>query len=356
MLTSIGVAIELPRKSLGAPPTMVSASDVHHVGEQEAEMRPIPKNMRAAVIEKFGGPSVFKVKEVPVPEVDASDVLIALHTAGVGSWDPDMRTGWSPSGHTRFPLVLGSDGAGVVAAVGARVRKLKVGDRVYANTFDNPKGGSYALYVAVPVENVAMIPEELDMKQAGALPISGLTALQGLDGALHLRKGESIIIQGASGAVGTVAVQLAKARGARVLAVASGKDGAALARRLGADLAVDGKTDDVAGAARRFAPDGVDALLALASGKASAACLEALGKASRVAYPHGVEPAPKKSGTTIIPYDGVGGAREFAALNRAVEKSRLQVPIGASYTLDKVAEAHRKVAGHVLGKVVLRIR
>lgn len=319
-------------------------------------MKAIPSSMRAAVIEKFGGPSVFKVKQVPVPEIGAGEVLIALHTAGVGAWDPDMRSGWSPSGRTRFPLVLGSDGSGVIAAVGARVRKLKIGDQVYANTFDNPKGGSYAQYVAVPVENVAPIPEVLDMKQAGALPISGLTALQGLDGALHLKKGESIIIQGASGAVGTVAVQLAKARGARVLAVASGKDGAALARRLGADVAIDGKADDVAAAARLFAPDGADALLALASGKSLSACLETLGKHSRVAYPNGVEPAPKKPGTTITPYDGVGGAREFAALNRIAKKAHVKVPIGATYPLDQVTEAHRKVVDHVLGKVVLRIR
>jgi len=319
-------------------------------------MSPIPASMRAAVIEKFGGPAVLKVAEIPVPALDANEVLIALHTAGVGSWDPDMRSGWVPSGRPRFPLVLGSDGSGTVAAMGTRVRRLKVGDRVYANTFDNPKGGSYAEYAAVPADNVGVVPEGLDLKQAGALPISGLTALQGIDGALHLKKGETIIILGASGAVGTVAVQFAKARGARVLAVASGKDGASLVRRLGADLAIDGKTDDVVAAAHRLAPDGVDALLALASGQALEACLEALGRKGRVAYPNGVEPRPRKRGAKITAYNGEGGAREFTALGRAVEQAHLKVPIGATFSLDEVAEAHRKVTEHVVGKVVLRIR
>lgn len=319
-------------------------------------MSPIPTTMRAAVIEKFGGPDVFRVKDVPVPEIDDDEVLVALHTAGVGSWDPDMRSGWSPSGKPRFPLILGSDGAGTVAAAGKRVRRFKPGDRVYANTFDNPKGGSYAQYVAVPADNVGAVPKHLDMKQAGALPISGLTALQGLDGALHLKKGEDLVITGASGAVGTVAVQLAKSLGARVLAVASGKDGAALVRRLGADMVVDGRSADLAEAVEEFAPDGIDAVLALAWDKSLAGLLDALAKGGRIAYPNGVEPKPQKRGAKVAAYNGEGGTREFTALTRALEKAKLKVPIAASFPLDQVATAHMKVSEHVLGKVILRIR
>lgn len=319
-------------------------------------MSPIPTTMRAAVIEKFGGPNVFKVKEVPVPEIDDDEVLIALHTAGVGAWDPDMRSGWTPSGKPRFPLILGSDGAGTVAAVGKRVRRFKPGDRVYANTFDNPKGGSYAQYVAVPAENVGAVPEYLDVKQAGALPISGLTALQGLDGALHVKKGEDLVITGASGAVGTVAVQLAKSLGARVLAVASGKDGVTLVRRLGADMVVDGRTAEIAEAAEEFAPEGIDAILALAWSKSLAGLLDVLAKGGRVAYPNGVEPTPQKRGAKIAAYNGEGGTPELTALTRVVEKAKLKVPIAASFPLDQVAEAHVKVTEHVLGKVTLRLR
>src|SRR5882757_7229648 len=120
-------------------------------------------------------------------------------------------------------MVLGVDGAGVVAAIGSRVRRLKVGEEVYSYNWQNPKGGFYAEYVAVPAE-VASIPRRLDLRHAGAIPITG-TALQGIDDALGLKKGETIIIHGASGGVGTLAVQFAKLRGARVFATASGKDG-----------------------------------------------------------------------------------------------------------------------------------
>jgi NADPH2:quinone reductase len=146
-------------------------------------MKTIPKTMRAAAIDRFGGPEVLSIHTLPVPVPDAREVLIAVDTAGVGGWDADMREGWSPSGHTHFPLVLGTDGSGIVVAAGSRIRRLKVGDRVYAYSFDNPKGGFYAEYVAVLAERVAHIPERLDLKHAGAIPTTGLTALQGIDDA-----------------------------------------------------------------------------------------------------------------------------------------------------------------------------
>ena len=91
--------------------------------------------MRAAAIDRFGPPSVLKIHELPVPAVGARDVLIELDTAGVGSWDADIRAGWWPAGKPRFPLVLGTDGAGRIAAVGSRVRRFRVGDRAYAYVF-----------------------------------------------------------------------------------------------------------------------------------------------------------------------------------------------------------------------------
>ena len=115
----------------------------------------------------------------------------------------------------------------------------------------------------VPAAKAAHTPRRLDLREAGAIPITGLTALQGVE-RLGLRKGAALAIHGASGGVGTIAVQFARLRGARVFATASGKDGIALVRRLGAEEAVDGKRDDLAAAARRFAPDGLDALLAFA--------------------------------------------------------------------------------------------
>src|SRR5262249_45149048 len=190
---------------------------------------------RAAAIDHFGPPNVLKLHLLPVPVPDANEVLIAINTAGVGGWDADIRGGWWPFGPPRFPMVLGTDGSGTIAAVGSRVRRFRRGQKVYAYVWNNPKGGFYAEYVAVPAENVAVVPGILDVRHAGAIGTTGLTALQGVDDALHLRKGQSVIIHGTSGGVGTLALQFAKLRGARVLASASGKDGVTLARRLGAD-------------------------------------------------------------------------------------------------------------------------
>jgi NADPH2:quinone reductase len=318
----------------------------------------IPKIMRAAAIDHFGGPEVLTLHSLPVPVPDPNEVLIALHTAGVGGWDADMRGGWWPEGRPRFPVVLGTDGAGTIAAVGSRVRRLQVGDKVYAYSFNNPKGGFYAEYVAVAATNAAPVPDRLDLKRAGAIPTTGLTALQGVDDALKTRAGDSLISHGASGGVGTLAVQFAKARGARVLATASGADGVALVRRLGADVVVDGRGDDLLAAARDFAPDGVDAVLALVGGKQLTQCLQALRAGGKLAYPNGIEPTPRKrSGIDIIPYDAVPGVAEFQRLGRAVEKAGLKVPIAATYKLEEAREAHERLAaGHVLGKVILRIR
>jgi NADPH:quinone reductase len=321
-------------------------------------MQTIPKIMRVAAIDRFGGPEVLSIHSLPVPVPDAREVLIAMDTAGVGGWDADMREGWSPSGHTRFPLVLGTDGSGIVAAAGSRIRRLKVGDRVYAYSFDNPKGGFYAEYVAVLAGRVAHIPKRLNLEEAGAIPTTGLTALQGIDDALHIKRGENVIMHGAAGGVGTLAVQFAKLRGARLLATASGEDGLALVRRLGADATVDGRHGDIKVTARSFAPDGVDAVLALAGGKALTQCLDALRRGGRLAYPNGVEPEPRKRhGIEIISYDAVAGVREFQRLGRAVEEAKLQVPIAGVYPLADAARAHERLAaGHVLGKIVLRIR
>ncbi len=206
-------------------------------------------------------------------------------------------------------------------------------------------------------EKVAPIPRGLDLRRAGAIPTTGLTALQGIDDALHVKKGEAVIVHGAGGGVGSLALQFAKLRQARVLATATGPDGLALVRRLGADAAVDGRRGDIAAAARRFAPGGADAVLALAGGKALTRCLDALKRGGRVAYPNGVEPAPRKrKGIQIIPYDAEIGVSELERLSRAAKAARLKVVIAATYRLADAAKAHQRLAkGHVLGKITLRI-
>jgi NADPH:quinone reductase-like Zn-dependent oxidoreductase len=315
--------------------------------------------MRAAAIDRAGGPQVLTLHVLPVPAVDRGEVLIAVNTAGAGGWDADMRAGWSPDGRRpRFPLVLGTDGSGTIAAVGSSVRRFAPGDRVYAYSFANRKGGFYAEYAAVVATHVGRPPDILTLKEAGAVATTGLTALQGIDDVLGVKRGEAVVIHGASGGVGSLALQFAKLRGARVLATASGEDGIRFVRRLGADAAADGRHRDLTAIARRFAPDGVDAVLALAGGPALTRLLDAVKRGGRVAFPNGVEPAPRKRrGIEVTAYDGTAGVREFERLGRALEEGRIAVPIAASYSLEQAAAAHQRLAkGHVRGKIVLQVR
>jgi NADPH:quinone reductase len=317
----------------------------------------VPRTMFAAAIDRFGGPEVITAHASPVPEVDAGEVLIAVDTVGVGRWDADVREGFFASHKAHFPLVLGYDGAGIVAKVGSRVRRLNVGDEVYSYNWENPKGGFYAEYVAVPADKVAPIPKRLDLQHAGAIPITGLTALQGIDDALGLKEGETVLIHGASGGVGTLAVQFARLRGAKVFATASGKEGVELVREMGAHNVVDGKRVDIDDHARRFAKDGVDAVLAIAGGAALEKCLSALRTGGRVANQNGIEPAPRKRrGMKLIRYDGISGVREFDRLNAAVQAARLRVPIAECYPLPRASKAHERLAeGHVVGKIILAV-
>jgi len=318
----------------------------------------LPQTMQAAAIDRAGGPEVITLHTLPVPKPQADEVLIAVNTAGVAIWDVGLRRHPQGIKHSAFPLVLGTDGAGIVVAVGAKVQGLKVGEQVYSYSWDNPHGGFYAEYVAVPAERVGLVPGNLTLRQAGAIATTGLTAIQGIDDALHLKAGDTLIIHGASGGVGSLALQFAKLRGVKVLATATGEDGLAFVKGLGADAAVDGRHGDIAAAAHALAPAGVDAVLALAGGQTLERCIDALRPGGQVAFPYGVEPEPKaRPGVPIIRYNAIPGVKEFERLNRAIEAVKLQVPIAAQFPLAEAAKAQERVeAGHILGKIVLQIR
>ncbi len=316
-----------------------------------------PATMKTAAIDRFGPPEVLTPHVLPVPKAGPHEVLIAVHAAGVGIWDAKIRDGTWATGRERFPLVLGTDGSGVIAARGARVRRFQVDDRVWAYEYSNPKGGFYAEYVAVNAEHVATVPRGLDLLEAGAAAVTGLTAQQGIEH-LSVAEGETVLIFGASGAVGTLAVQFAKRRRARVIGTATGADATALVRDLGADGVFDPRSDEAVERLRELAPAGLDAALTLADGPALERCLDLMNTGGRVAYPNGVEPEPQpRKGIRIVAYDGIAGRTEWAALERAVEEARLRVPIGGVYPLEQADVAHARVErGHVLGRIVLRTR
>jgi NADPH:quinone reductase-like Zn-dependent oxidoreductase len=314
--------------------------------------------MKAVALDRFGPPSVLTLHELPVPEPGPGEVLIALHAAGVGVWEADIRKGWWPQGRPKFPLVLGTDGAGVVAGRGPGVRRFREGDRVWAYEFNNPKGGFYAEYVALSTEHVSWVPKRLNLLQAGASAVTGLTALQGVEVHLRVRRGETVLVFGASGAVGSLAVQFAKRLNARVIGTARGPEAKRFVEKLGADEVIDPASRDSLEQLREFAPEGLDAVLALAGGEKLQKLLALVRPGGRVAYPYGVEPEPRSSRTVKpVSYDAEAAPPEFARLAKAVEETRLQVPIAAVYPLEKAAQAHERLEqGQVLGRIALQIR
>jgi NADPH:quinone reductase-like Zn-dependent oxidoreductase len=268
-----------------------------------------------------------------------------------------------PDDHQLRGYVRGPDDRGPGAGEGHRatreaLRGFNQDDRVYAYSFANEKGGFYAEYVAVPAPRVGHVPKRLDLKEAGAIGTTGLTALQGVE-RLGVRKHQPIIIVGAAGGVGPLAVQFAlRWLGAHVLAVVKGKDSVKLVKGLGARFAVDSLKDDVAAETSKFAPDGVRAVLAFVGGETLDKCITQIRTGGRLVHPNGIEPAPRKRrGVEIFSYDAEPGIAQFKRLNRAIEESKLKVPIGAEFPLAQAAKAHQRIeAGHVLGKIVLRIR
>lgn len=313
--------------------------------------------MRAAAIDRFGGADLILLRELPVPDVGTEEVLIRVEAAGVGSWDAVERQGGyeevfgMPS---TFPYILGWDGAGTVAAVGSSVSRFAQGERVYAASMPVPRGGFYAEYAVAHQDHVAPIPAGLAIEQAAAMPWDALTAASGLD-ALELEPGAAVMILGASGGIGHMAVQMAKRRGIKVLAVASGADGLELVSRLGADTAVDGHKEEISAVARQFATRRLHALV-LAGGPAADRALTAITDGGRVAVPNGVEPEPRLStGVRLLHYDGVRDPDATLRLNRLIESGPFEVHIQATFPLQRVADAHRLLDSHYVGKIALQI-
>ncbi|MEH2044146.1 quinone oxidoreductase family protein [Nostoc sp.] len=318
-------------------------------------MQNTPQQMKAMAVDEFGGPDKLTLHTLPVPMVDAGEVLIRVEVAGVGVWDAMEREGELVYNEVHFPRVLGGECAGTIAAIGDGVERFAVGDRVYAQNFMNDKGGSYAEYVVVSEKTVAPMPNGLDMLMAGGLPIAGVTALSNLE-ALETGNETKLMLWGASGGVGHVALQLAKRMGANVFAIASGVDGVALVKQLGADEAVDGHSKDVIQRARTFAPDGFDAALVLLGGDTVQSTLSLVRQGGIIAFPNGVMPEPKApDGVELKKANGFANRMLLDQLNRLIDMGEFQVHIAQTFGLEEAAQAQSAMKQHYLGKIVLRV-
>jgi NADPH:quinone reductase-like Zn-dependent oxidoreductase len=206
-----------------------------HLAFHAASADEIPM-MRAVVAHEYGGPEVLKFENVPRPEPKENEALVRVIASGVNPADPLTLNGkYARQFGTHLPLIPGYDIAGVVEKTGVKVTKLKAGDAIYGYpTF----GGGWADYVTVTEGEVAAKPASLSFADAAAVPMGALTAWQALVDTAQLRAGQTILIHGGSGGVGNFAVQIAKARGARVIATASTAN-QDLLKQLGADVAID---------------------------------------------------------------------------------------------------------------------
>lgn len=199
--------------------------------------------MQAITYRKYGPPKVLHLEERPRPVARAGEVLVRVHAAALNPVDCEMRSGkLAVVSGFRFPKIPGSDFAGEVVETGQAVRHFGIGDRVYGMT-DPRTGGSYAEYMSIGEDKLAQMPEGLSYEEAASLPLVALTALQALRDQAGIRRGHRVFIQGGSGGVGTVAIQIAKHFGAHVTASSSYRN-TNLLRKLGADEVVDyTKTD-----------------------------------------------------------------------------------------------------------------
>lgn len=199
--------------------------------------------MKSLVIDRYGKGSALRLGESPEPALRDNDVLVEIHAAGVNLLDSKIRSGeFKLILPYRLPLVLGNDVAGVVVRVGAKVRRFKPGDAVYARPAQD-RIGTFAALIAMDEADVAMTPNNLTMVEAASIPLVALTAWQVLVERANLRKGQKVLIHAGSGGVGTVAIQLAKHLGAYVATTTSTAN-IALVKSLGADVVVDYKNDD----------------------------------------------------------------------------------------------------------------
>jgi NADPH:quinone reductase-like Zn-dependent oxidoreductase len=311
--------------------------------------------MRAVVIHEFGGPEVLRVEEVPTPEPIPTEVQVRVEAAGINPVDFKTRQGKGMAAVLgEPPLRMGWDVAGTVTAVGGGVTRFEVGDEVFGMPWFPRQAGAYAEYVTAPSRHFAGKPHALSAIEAGALPLAGLTAWQIVVDTIRLQDGDDLLIQGAAGGVGHLAVQIAKARGATVVATARAEQAEWL-RGLGADRVIDYREE-------RFEDHVADFDAAIdfpgSYGERTLTALRPGG--TLVSVPSGSSPelvelakqrGQRATGFLVEP-DPVG----LEGLSELIEAGRLQVRVDRVFDLGEAAEAHRQAeAGHAGGKLVLRV-
>jgi NADPH2:quinone reductase len=314
--------------------------------------------MRAVVLTAFGPPNVLELKEVPAPEPGPGELLIRVIAAAANPVDAKIRLSGTWAG-IRPPCIIGYDASGVVERVGPCATGFSAGDEVFftPEIFGNPHG-TYAELCVVGASIVAPKPKRLSHEEAAAVPLAGGTAWETLVRRLALKPGQTILIHGGAGGVGSFAVQIARAMGARVLATGRAENHETL-RRLGADVAIDYRTEEVAQIALRETKGrGVDAVFDVAGGNLPPS-LNATRPFGRLASILGIGGDLTQAYLRNQTLHGVFLTRERARLEEmtpVLERGLVRPLIDEVLPLSQVRRAHERLdSGHGRGKVVLRI-
>ena len=306
--------------------------------------------MKAAYIEQFGGPEVLQYGDLPDPVAAAGQVVVDVAAASVNGADWRVRAG--QYGQATFPLVLGRDFSGSVAALGAGVDDLQIGDAVFG-VLEAGREGAYADKLAINAAIIAKKPDGPSHIDAAALALTGLTAVISVETTLKLQRGETILIQGGAGGVASFAIQLAKHLGARVITTTSAAN-ADYVRSLGADEVIDYNTQDFTGAVKAC-----DAVFDTVGGEVAQKSFAVLKPGGRAAFIASGPQAPKPDrGDVTALRPAVGRARapleRIAAL---VTAGAVRPPEVKLYRLAQAAQAHRlSKSRHFRGKLVFQVR
>ena len=312
----------------------------------------IKPTMKAIVIHEYGAPEVLKYEDVPQPEPKEDQLLIRVIAAGVNPVDGMIRSGmFAKDGSRAFPIILGGDVAGVVEKIGSKITKFKAGDPVFAYvSLDN--SGGYAQYALVTEREAALKPKSLSYVEAAAVPIVALTAWQALVDTAKLSAGQTVLIHGGSGGVGSFAIQIAKARGAKVIATASTTN-QELLKQLGADVLIDytkQKFEDVA--------KDVDVVLDSVGKDTLERSYGVLNKGgfivtlvARMNQAQLDNHAIRGASLSVEP-----NSDELAEIRKLIDEKKIKVVVSQTFPLSEARKAQEQAAtGHTRGKIVLKV-
>lgn len=312
--------------------------------------------MRAIIIQGYGDPEVLREAELPVPQPGDREVLVEIHAAGINPVDWKIRSGrMSGILAYSFPLVLGLDIAGVVKNRGASAHRFKIGDEVLAK-IDLARSGGYAEFAAIDETRLVRKPPGLNFAEAAALPLAGITAWAALTDHARLSAGETVLIHGGAGGVGSLALQFAKALGAVVVTTAS-EANATFVRGLGADRVIDYRKEDFASVLGRT----VDVVFDMIGGDVLTRSYEVLvpgGRLVTISSEPDAAVAAKRGVTASFFVTPEGGAH-LAQIVKLVEEGRVRPVVSATwpFTAESVRQAHRQSeAGHGRGKMILQVK